>query len=307
MRGRHGSCSCASHTSSGSSARTRSWPSVCGSSSSPNQTATSPPTMTGCPPVSTTTICIPRVWPGAGTSRSPGSSSSSRPARSARDARSVHVAGGAHGTAGRRAEDPRRSRAPRLCAGDRRAYAALARLRRRPLAARRARAGALGARLGAARGTRQGDPGGRAGDRSRRRRAPAAAGARLGAARRRRRAAARRGSNPIVDTVHPAEGGKPRGFFSSRGVVDAVLITAVLLVALGWWTYSAVERSLHELRAATLTAMLEAQVRSLGIWRETHQISDGQFATIVSAVRTGETGEAYAFDRAGNQIGRAHV
>jgi hypothetical protein len=55
VRGRHGSCSCASQTSSGSSARTRSWPSVCGSSSSPNQTATSPQTTTGRPPVSTTT------------------------------------------------------------------------------------------------------------------------------------------------------------------------------------------------------------------------------------------------------------
>src|SRR5215211_2178991 len=77
VRGRHGSCSCASQTSSGLSARTRSWPSVCGSSSSPNHTATSPPTTTGRLPVSTTTICMPRVWPGARTSRSPGSSSSS--------------------------------------------------------------------------------------------------------------------------------------------------------------------------------------------------------------------------------------
>ena len=57
-------------------ARSR-WPSLCGSSSSPNQTATSPPTTTGRPPVSTTTTCMPRVWPGAGRSRSPGSSSSS--------------------------------------------------------------------------------------------------------------------------------------------------------------------------------------------------------------------------------------
>ncbi len=47
MRGRQGSCSCASHTSPGSSARTRSWPSVRGSSSSPKRTATSPPTTTG--------------------------------------------------------------------------------------------------------------------------------------------------------------------------------------------------------------------------------------------------------------------
>src|SRR5207253_10660814 len=72
VRGRHGSCSCASQTSSGSSARTRSWPSVRGSSSSPKRTATSPPTTTGRPPVSTTTTCRPRVWPGAGTRRSPG-------------------------------------------------------------------------------------------------------------------------------------------------------------------------------------------------------------------------------------------
>src|SRR5918998_1548598 len=77
VRGRHGSCSCASQTSSGSSARTRSRPSVGGSSNSPCHTATSPPTTTGRPPVSTTTTCMPRVWPGAGTSRSPGSSSSS--------------------------------------------------------------------------------------------------------------------------------------------------------------------------------------------------------------------------------------
>jgi len=48
----------------------RGWLSVCGSSSSPNQTATSPPTTTGRLPVSTTTTCMPRVWPGAGTSRS---------------------------------------------------------------------------------------------------------------------------------------------------------------------------------------------------------------------------------------------
>src|SRR5262245_10514512 len=65
VRGRHGSCSCVSQTSSGSSARTRSWPSVCGSSSSPNQTATSPPTTIGRPPVSMTTTCMPSVWPAA--------------------------------------------------------------------------------------------------------------------------------------------------------------------------------------------------------------------------------------------------
>src|SRR3954451_14905218 len=72
-RGRHGPSACASQTSSGSSARPRSWPSVLGSSSSPNETATSPPTTIGRPPVSTTTACMPRVCPGARTTRSPSS------------------------------------------------------------------------------------------------------------------------------------------------------------------------------------------------------------------------------------------
>jgi hypothetical protein len=78
-----------------------------------------------------------------------------------------------------------------------------------------------------------------------------------------------------------------------------VLALLAGLMLLGFWTYSAVERSLLELRAATLTSMLEAQVRTLGIWSETHQVGDGRFAALLSAVRTGDTGEAYAFDRQG--------
>src|SRR5664279_3765062 len=74
--GRHGLCSCESQTSSGSSARTSRWPWVRGSLSSPKKTAMSPPMTAGRPPVSTTTTCEPRVWPGAGTTRSPGSNSS---------------------------------------------------------------------------------------------------------------------------------------------------------------------------------------------------------------------------------------
>jgi serine/threonine-protein kinase len=51
-----------------------------------------------------------------------------------------------------------------------------------------------------------------------------------------------------------------------------VLIVSVVLIALGYWTYTAVASSLRELRAAALTAMLEAQVRTLGIWIENHKI-----------------------------------
>jgi hypothetical protein len=50
-----------------------------------------------------------------------------------------------------------------------------------------------------------------------------------------------------------------------------VFVVAVVLVALGYWTYSAVASSLRELRGAALNAMLEAQVRTLGIWIENHK------------------------------------
>jgi hypothetical protein len=51
---------------------------VRGSSRSAKKTAMSPPTTTERAPVSTTTICEPRVWPGAGTSRSPGATRARR-------------------------------------------------------------------------------------------------------------------------------------------------------------------------------------------------------------------------------------
>jgi len=50
-----------------------------------------------------------------------------------------------------------------------------------------------------------------------------------------------------------------------------VLVVAALLVALGYWTYSQVERSLRDLRAAALRSMLEAEVRTLGLWIEDHK------------------------------------
>jgi hypothetical protein len=51
-----------------------------------------------------------------------------------------------------------------------------------------------------------------------------------------------------------------------------VLLAAAFLVALGYWTYRAVERSLHELRGATLASMLEAEVRALDIWVENRKL-----------------------------------
>jgi eukaryotic-like serine/threonine-protein kinase len=51
-----------------------------------------------------------------------------------------------------------------------------------------------------------------------------------------------------------------------------VLVISALLVALGYWTYRAVENSLRELRAVSLASMLEAQVRSLEIWIENRKV-----------------------------------
>jgi serine/threonine-protein kinase len=51
-----------------------------------------------------------------------------------------------------------------------------------------------------------------------------------------------------------------------------VLAVSVVLVALGYWTYRAVEGSLRELRAVSLASMLDAQVRSLEIWIENRKV-----------------------------------
>jgi eukaryotic-like serine/threonine-protein kinase len=57
-----------------------------------------------------------------------------------------------------------------------------------------------------------------------------------------------------------------------------VLAAAAILVPLGWWTYSAVERSLGELRAASLEAMLDAEARALSIWVRNRQSHIGRVA-----------------------------
>ena len=50
-----------------------------------------------------------------------------------------------------------------------------------------------------------------------------------------------------------------------------MLAVSACLLVLGYWTYLAVESSLRGLRSATLNALLEAQVKTLGIWVENHK------------------------------------
>ena len=59
---------------------------------------------------------------------------------------------------------------------------------------------------------------------------------------------------------------------SIPGWAGAVLVVSALLVALGYWTYRAVENSLRELRAVSLASMLDAQVRSLEIWIQNRKV-----------------------------------
>ena len=47
---------------------------------------------------------------------------------------------------------------------------------------------------------------------------------------------------------------------------SVVLLAAALLLALGYWTYRAVEDSLRELRAAGMKSLLDSEVNALRVW-----------------------------------------
>lgn len=47
---------------------------------------------------------------------------------------------------------------------------------------------------------------------------------------------------------------------------STILVVSVLLLALGYWTYRAVEGSLRELRAATMKSLLDSQANALRVW-----------------------------------------
>jgi serine/threonine-protein kinase len=50
-----------------------------------------------------------------------------------------------------------------------------------------------------------------------------------------------------------------------------VFAVSAVLLALGAWTYHAVDSSLRELRAAALASILEAEAKTLALWIETHK------------------------------------
>ncbi|MBI3372109.1 MAG: serine/threonine protein kinase [Betaproteobacteria bacterium] len=69
-------------------------------------------------------------------------------------------------------------------------------------------------------------------------------------------------------TSHPGDEILPRrdARWFTPGRIALVLLSAALLLGLGYWTYTAVEGSLRELRAGTMKSLLDAQVNALRVW-----------------------------------------
>ena len=67
---------------------------------------------------------------------------------------------------------------------------------------------------------------------------------------------------------HPADALQPRrdARWFTPGRIAFILLSTALLFALGAWTYRAVEQSLREIRANTLAAELDAEVRGPSAW-----------------------------------------
>ena len=77
-----------------------------------------------------------------------------------------------------------------------------------------------------------------------------------------------------------------------------VLIAAAVLTALGYWTYRAVQSSLHELRAVTMQSLLDAQVNALRVWIA-EEIGDAERVAREPAVREAIAGLAALASRPG--------
>ena len=65
-----------------------------------------------------------------------------------------------------------------------------------------------------------------------------------------------------------------------------MLVVAALLFALGYWTYSQVERSLREIRASTLQSLLDSGVNALRVWIN-EEIANAQRLARDARVREG--------------------
>jgi eukaryotic-like serine/threonine-protein kinase len=89
-----------------------------------------------------------------------------------------------------------------------------------------------------------------------------------------------------------------------RALALAILASTVVLVAIGYGTYSAVERSLYGLRAATLDSILDSQSKTLEVWiadqviaiqrlARNRQVREQVAALVAIAAPPGTTPEQY--------------
>jgi serine/threonine-protein kinase len=86
---------------------------------------------------------------------------------------------------------------------------------------------------------------------------------------------------------------------------STILVVSVLLLALGYWTYRAVEGSLRELRAESMKSLLDSEVSGLRFWAAQEKADAARMARepgvreILQAARVGDSGDAFAFDAGG--------
>ena len=97
-----------------------------------------------------------------------------------------------------------------------------------------------------------------------------------------------RGGPRISSIEIPGSAPRSRGLGLSRATRYAAVVIAILVFGmLGSWTHHAIEGSLRELRAASLTSVLDAEVKALEVWITEKQLSarrlarDGRFRSRV--------------------------
>jgi len=90
-------------------------------------------------------------------------------------------------------------------------------------------------------------------------------------------------AEPATHSLHPEEDAAARAAHARRArqrlwFALALAASVLALTAIGSWTYSAVERSLRESRAAALKSVLEAQAKTLEVWIEDKKLGAQRLA-----------------------------
>lgn len=116
--------------------------------------------------------------------------------------------------------------------------------------------------------------------------------------------------NPPVIPVTPGVDSEAvnrlaRRLIAANARINAIALVAALgLIGLGYWAYSGIEQSLRDMRAAGLSAVLDAEVQALTLWIEDrkddvrHWAGDPRIRTAVVALSSGGAPERARADLA---------